>query len=248
MKRPANPPYEMFFRLCLLALLALSSCEPIFERDISGRVLSIKGKGQRRTNGQSIDLTTGSWFKRGDTIVSAQNSHVDLMILPGLLVELESESEIEIIDLRLKRDGYETTLPMRARRAKLRLLHGALSASVGRDPHHPRLMIETPVGTLSAASGRTFRLETTQDKIRVLSIRRKINFESRDGRSMQVQAGYSAEWPPTATGPQAAWQLGPDAQNRLNQVLETEKNLLRLERQNRFSLMPRTVNAGVGRP
>lgn len=116
----------------LLVVFALGSCRPLFHRQVSGIVLAVEGTARARANGQIFRLTTDSCLFPGTTIELPANGQVDLMLLPGILVEATGESEIEITQLLLARDGDETIHPMKRREATLRLTRGALCISVGR--------------------------------------------------------------------------------------------------------------------
>ena len=78
----------MFIRLCLLGLLAFGSCRPVVQRQVSGKVLSIEGSGQTKIGEKTGRLTTSDWVKPGEMILSSENSRIDLMLLPGMLIDI----------------------------------------------------------------------------------------------------------------------------------------------------------------
>ena len=104
--------------------------------------------------GKKVPLTSASFLRPGEIVTTTENSRVDLMLLPGVLVELAGAGEVEITQLRLVRDGDETIHPMVARDAKIRLHRGTLIASVGLAQTDSHLFVETPDGTLIAGPDR----------------------------------------------------------------------------------------------
>jgi hypothetical protein len=86
-------------------MFALGSCRPLFHRQVSGIVIAVEGAARARANGQTLRLTTESHLFPGTTIELPANSRVDLMLLPGILIESTGESEIEITQLLLSRSS-----------------------------------------------------------------------------------------------------------------------------------------------
>ncbi|MGI8431897.1 MAG: hypothetical protein ACR2MW_06360, partial [Chthoniobacterales bacterium] len=117
--------------ICLLVLLAFTGCRPLLEREISSRILAFEGEVQCSVGGKIGRLSGNSFLPPGAKISSGPNARVDLMVLPGVLMELAADTEIEILRLRLDRDGDESIHPMIAREAEVRLLRGSITASVG---------------------------------------------------------------------------------------------------------------------
>lgn len=66
----------MFIPLCLLGLFAFGSCRPVVHRQVSGKVFSIEGSGQRKIDGKTTNLTTSTWRKPGETIMSSGDSRI----------------------------------------------------------------------------------------------------------------------------------------------------------------------------
>lgn len=131
------------------------------------------------------------------------------LLLPGVLVELEGETEIEITRLRFGRDGDETLRPMRAREASIRIHRGTLFAAVGQSQTRSRLFIETPAGDLTAFDLRTFKVEVSGERNRAMSVRGKINFKpAGGGRAVNFGAGYFTEWPASDPEPRRAAESG----------------------------------------
>lgn len=154
-----------------------ASCRPLFPREVSSAVLAIEGSAAGTFAGQTTRLTPNEWLLPGTKIATAPESRLDLMLLPGILVELAGATEIEITRLRFARDGDETLRPMQAREASLRLLRGTLVVAIGQSQMRSRIFIESPAGDLTAFDLRTFKIWLEGGSARVMSVRGKVNFK-----------------------------------------------------------------------
>ncbi len=228
MKRRA----EFLFAAALALSLAVVSCRPLFHREVSGIVLQVEGRVEASTKDKSFRLTNQSRLYPGTLIDVPAGDRVDLKLLPGILVEGTGESQIQIEQLRLSRDGDETIRPMIAREATLRLTHGTLLLSVGRAPTHSRLRVVTPFGTLTTGAGRVCKLTVTAAGGRVLSVRGINSFAPvSGGPPVQVGAGFFYEAPGSNRPPQPASQSGSEAEAELADTLIAEGRLLRIGRE-----------------
>lgn len=214
--------------LLLLLTLSLASCAPIYHRKISARVLVVSGKVEGSFNGHNFGLTKSSWLEEGTTIACYDNGHADLMLLPGILIELEPNSELTLQRLRLSRDGDETIHPMVARAATIRFQRGTLFASVGQAQTRSRLLIETPAGQVSADPQRAFKLIAHDTELWLLSARGNVNFTGRDGEEkVIVSAGQFADLPADKSAQRAAG-AGREIQAQVPEILAVQRRLLEL--------------------
>ncbi len=225
--------------LCLFALLFFSSCGPHFQREVSSAVLALEGPAEGTSQGQSRRLTTDDWLLPGTKIATAPGSRLDLMLLPGILVELAGDTEIEITRLRFARDGDETIGPMKAREGSIRLRRGTLVVAVGQAQRRSRIFIQTPAGDLTAFDLRTFKLEVNGDRTRALVVRGRVNFKPTGGGApVNMDAGYFAEFPSSDPAPRAAAQSDAAAQAEVRRILRVEKRLFRLQKSLGFGFQP----------
>lgn len=225
--------------LCLLALLCITSCRPFFKREVSSAVLAVEGSAEKTVAGQTSRLTTNEWLLPGAKVATAGDSRLDLMLLPGILVQLEGGTEIEITRLRFARNGDETLHPMKAREASIRLLHGTLFVVIGQSQMRSRIFIQTPAGDLTAFDLRTFKIAVKGNRTRAMSARGKIHFKPAGGRPpMNLSAGYFSEWPSNETEPRAASQSDAATQAEVLQILRIEKRLVRLQKDFGFGFAP----------
>ena len=221
-----------------VALCAFTSCRPAFEQRLAGLVLAVDGSGEATRAGTTGRLTTGARVEPGTKIRAQGEARVDLLLLPGILVELSGAGEIEIRQLHLARNGDETIHPMRAREASVRLPRGLLLATIGQTQTRSHLSVETAAGRLVAGSGRTFLIEVTGQKTRVMSVRGRVAFKpAGGGASTKVDAGFFAEWPGDAA-PRSAADAGPEAQADVSRIITVKRRLLRLEKEERSAFLP----------
>jgi hypothetical protein len=226
--------------LLLLGLFAVSSCRPLSDRQIAGMVLTVEGEGRLSRDAKTTGLTKSQHFRSGDGIAILANSRAELMILPGVLIELAGESEIEIQELNLERDGDETIQPMTARKAHIRLTRGRLIATVSLAPTESFLTVDTPAGSLTAGPDRTFMLKVNRAQTWVMSVRGETTFRA-PGRTQdhKIAAGYFVNLPLLpAAPPQRAANAGPEMQAQVVAILEVEKRLLLLLRQEGSAFRP----------
>lgn len=103
-----------------VALCLLAGCRAP-ERSVAGAVMSVEGASETMRNGQKVSLTTSSRIRPGEKITLPEGGRLDLMLLPGVLVQIIGPAKLEMLRLRLARDGDENIHPMVAREASVRL-------------------------------------------------------------------------------------------------------------------------------
>ncbi len=200
----------------------------------------MEGRAERVRDGSKVGLTTGGYFRSGDKISASTQSRVDLMLLPGVLVELGAESEMKIERLQLTRDGDESLQPMTAREAHIRLERGRLVASVGLAPTESLLVVETPAGSFAAGPDRTLLIEVNGAKARTMCLRGKATFRPTGGaQELTIPAGFFAELPLNPGAPlRTAASAGAEVQAEVPAILNVEKRLLRLQKEHGSSFHP----------
>ena len=225
--------------MCLGCSLGMGSCRPLFQREVAGKILALAGEATGQREGHKTALTSKGFIHSGETISAHENSRIDLLLVPGILVELVGDTEIEIISLRLARDGDETIRPMTVRTATIRLRRGTLITSLGEAQTDPQLRVETPHGTLTANADRTFRVDVTPGKTRILSVRRQLAFHiAGSATDLKIPAGDFVTLPAATSNLRSAAEAGAEAQAQVRTTLEVEKRLLLLEDQSRDDFKP----------
>lgn len=217
--------------LCAGTLFAFTSCERILHREISAQVLALEGAARGTLLGKELPLREHDFVHPGEVIHCTGNGRVAMALVPGILVELSGETEIEIVQLRLARDGDESIRPMTLRAATIRLRRGTLVVSLDEAQTDPQLRIETPVGAVLAGPADTFDVVVADDRAEVLAVRGEPSFRSaKDTKEVPVPAGYIATFPGAPQAPpQPAAAAGAIVQARVVRLLQDEKRLRHLE-------------------
>src|SRR5438477_3846836 len=106
--------------LTLCSLLA-NGCSKGISRATAAAVFSVKGKvvfgNAERNDFQPVTLK--SRIHDGDTVRSLNGALVDLALIPGAFAELSGDSDINIEELKVTKDGNETAGGMRDRSARI---------------------------------------------------------------------------------------------------------------------------------
>jgi hypothetical protein len=235
-KRPSRFSLRLW-GICLLGALALGSCRPLFQRELAAPVLSLEGGAQGTRHGNSVALTKGSWVHPGEKITTAAGARLALMLVPGVLLELAGDTEIEIEQLRLERNGNENIHPMLSREATIRLRRGTLVGALSESQKRSKMTLQTSAGTLTVFDLRTFKIKVDGDGTRILSVRGNAIFQRvGGGPPLTIGAGYFAEWPANPE-PRAALS-DRSAQAEVTPILRTEKRLFNLQKQFGLTFVP----------
>ena len=222
--------------VALLALVTLASCRPWFTRQVCGEILASEGTAEGTFHGKAIRLTDQTGISPGMTIRVRPGSRTALLLLPGILIELQPDTDVKIEGLRLSRNGDESIRPMIARKAAIRLMRGALFATVGHAPTRSGLEIQTEIGCVTAGSGRAFKIASEGKRLRIVSARGTVAFAAPDKTPLiKIRPGYFAVLPGSNATPQPAAESGALAQKEVADTIKAERQLLQLERENRAS-------------
>lgn len=184
-------------------------------------------------------LSGNSFLPPGAKISSGPNARVDLMVLPGVLMELAADTEIEILRLRLERDGDESIHPMIAREAEVRLLRGSITASVGQAATDSQLLVHTSFGIVDTGQQMICRVGVGVDSERILCLRGQLIVSPTGAKAeMAIPKGHFADLPAAGAKPRLIADAGAEVQAEARAVLEVEKRLHRLLMENGANFEP----------
>jgi hypothetical protein len=171
-------------------------------------------------------VTPKSRIRGRDTVRTSDGASINLALVPGAFVQLSSNSEIKIEELRLTKDGNETAAAMLDRSARIQLNRGKVSILFSRpDRSASYLAVTTSQSTITPDSDCLFSVWTDGTTTRATCGRGEV-IASGDGQStVKIAAGYFYQWPTAANEPVAATAEG-DAQMDIRTSLEAEKELL----------------------
>jgi hypothetical protein len=156
------------------------------------RVLWVEGNARYaiKATSEFTPLRQGITLARGSIVRSADGSKINLALFPGALVQIGSNTELQIGEVALTKNGNETDDGMRNRLARLDLKHGSILTLL--DPA-AKFTVTTPHGRINVTPGCLFLLETEQAKTRLMCARGEIDLVLGDGRNLALEAPYVLE-------------------------------------------------------
>jgi hypothetical protein len=171
-------------------------------------------------------VTPKSKIHAGDIVRTSDGASMNLAFIPGAFVHLAGNSEIKIEDLRLTKDGNDTTERMLNRRAWVRLNRGRIVCSFSQsDKTASDFGITTSQITLSPASDCLFSVWTDGTTSRATCGRGEVSTAVNGQPALKIAAGYFSQWPAASKEPIAA---SADAQGQMDvtTALSVEPELL----------------------
>src|SRR5260370_29479000 len=194
------------YRRRLLALTAvslipiLSGCDKNGGREVQGNVLFLRGtvtleSGKESTRGPQSP-STESKLSVGDQIETSPGASAALMLIPGIFVEAEAETEIVIGELRVEKQGDAMVNAMKSRLATLHQNRGVIYASLpdiglGRC----ELNVQTDLGTLVAQRGTIVAARLTSEAVRVICVDGEVRWSgAAGGRVDEISQGYFRDY------------------------------------------------------
>jgi len=203
---------------CLGAAI-FSSCSHFETVNVEARVLELKGQANRvlgREN-ESQAISPYTALAAGDHIQIARGSELVLSLLPGIRISVNGDSEFVIEQLTICKHGHETEDEMRWRQARIRLLHGSLSAAIKKvyRQRPTALIVETPEYSLRAGRGTIFFLSAEHATTHFVVMAGKLRAEktSLTGSLVTVDAG--CEWTSGPAGVNQQIAVSPSSSAKL---------------------------------
>jgi FecR-like protein len=215
--------------------LSFSACEETVTRRVLATILSVDGAAEVRQRGHSEfnQVTPATLLQVGAVVRTGTSGTLNLAFLPNTLVNLSENTELQIDDLALTKDGNAMRNDVRSRIVRLRLLGGTMFVSFNRLPDSEcDLTIRTPHGELSASSDCTLLVNTDKRRTRVTCVHGIVT-TSIGQASFSIEAGYFQEFPSSDLSPQVAAE-DAQAQREVTSMIQTENELQNLARRQRF--------------
>ena len=171
-------------------------------------------------------VTSKSKIHAGDTVRTSDGSSTNLALVPGAFVQLSENSEIEIEDLRVTKDGNETAGGMLDRRAQVRLNRGRIVSLFSRsDRSGSHFNVTTSQVTFTPDSDCLFSVWTDGTTTRGTCGRGEVSTSADAQPSVKIAAGYFSQWPTASKEPTAAI-ADAGAQMDIKTALDVEPELL----------------------
>jgi hypothetical protein len=163
------------------------------------------------------------------TVRTSEGALLDLGLTAAALVQMSSNSEIKVEELRISKDGNQTRGGMRGRSARIQLSRGKITVLVsGRDQSRSQFAISTPAVRVTVDSDCLFRVQRDDRTTRVTCVRGKVYAATGAQPPIAIEAGYFQRWPSTHPNPVAATEDAA-AQIDIMDSLGIENELLELD-------------------
>jgi FecR protein len=217
----------------LVALFAelLTGCWQGVSRHVQATVLSARGPVSWAANEtspfQPLDLRAK--LDANSSVKTADRAQVDLALLPGALVQLLSNTQLRIEELKLAKNGDETEDGVQERVARVQLQRGAIRVVF---EGSGRFVIAAAHITITVPPSSLFQLDTDEHKNRLTCARGKVFVSSEGGETTTVAAGSVQDWP---SGQQSA-SIQDRRDQRMTELVKTERELHELEAAQRYRL------------
>lgn len=171
-------------------------------------------------------VTSKSKILAGDTVRTSEGASVNLALIPGAFVQVSANSEIEIEELRVTKDGNETAGGVLDRHASIKLNQGRIIGLFSHsDTSASEFSITTDQVILRPDSDCLFSIWRDHAVTRIACGRGEVNVVADAASSVKIAAGYFSQWPTTSKEPSAAITDGV-AQMDVKTALDVETELL----------------------
>jgi len=192
--------------IAICSLLS-TGCSKSITPTTSATVLSVRGKvlfGNAQQN-DFQPFSPKSRIREGDTVRSSSGASLDLALIPGALAQLSGDSEIHIEELKITKDGNDTSGDMRDRTGRIRLNRGKIIVLfIPSDRLASQFVITASELTIKPDSACLFCVRTDGTTTRVTCAKGNINVSAEAHPSVTIATGYFQEWPNKRAKPVAA--------------------------------------------
>ena len=171
-------------------------------------------------------VTLQSKIHDGNTVRSLDGASINLAFVPGAFARISGNSEINIEQLRLTKDGNQTAGGMLDRSARIRLIRGKIVVLFNRSyTSKSQFAITTRQVTVNPDSDCLFCLWTDGATTRLTCARGEISASAQAQPPVTITAGYFQHWPRPSKKPLAAAEDAV-AQADVTELLEAGEELL----------------------
>jgi hypothetical protein len=175
-----------------------NGCSKSISRATAATVFSVRGEvvfGNAERN-DFHPVTLKSRMHDGDTVRSSAGASLDLALIPGALTQVCGDSEINIEELKITKDGNETAGGMLDRTARIGLSRGKIIILFSPSDNSPsQFVVKARELTIKPDSDCLFCVRADGTTTRVTCAKGKVN-ASTDGQSpVTIAAGYFQQWP-----------------------------------------------------
>jgi hypothetical protein len=174
-------------------------------------------------------VTRRSRIYDGSIVRTSEGGLLDLGLNAGALARISGNSEIQIEELNISKDGNQTRGGVRSRSARIRVNRGKIIVLFSeRGEATSEFAISASTVTVTADSDCLFSIQRGDAATRVTCARGKVYAASGGRPPLAIDAGYFQQWPLTRSEPVAASENAA-AQVDITNSLEAEDKLLKVD-------------------
>lgn len=202
------------------AAMNVAGCSTAITRRVLAVILSTSGSAEWAPDATSplrpIDraATVGS-----GSIVRTRSGELEVAVVPGALMRISAQTELQVEELAVTKDGNDTEDRLRDRLARIRLNRGSIVVLLDSPA---RFTIETSQVAMKVPPGSLLRLTSKDGNTRLTCVRGKIQLKDQAALA-SIDAGYVHMWP-SSQPPQPAAD-DADAQADITEALQSETQL-----------------------
>jgi FecR-like protein len=215
--------------------LSFSACEQNLTRRALATVLSVDGIAEVRQKSDSrfAQITPATLLPIGALIRTGTRGTLNLAFLPNTLASLSENTELQIDDLVLTKDGNAMRNDVRLRAVRLLLLGGTMRVFFNGLPDSKSdVTIKTPHGELSADSDCILLVNIDNRRTRVTCMHGVLTTHTGQ-TNFSIEAGYFQEFPSSNLSPETVAD-DAQAQRDVMSIIETGNELQNLTHRQRL--------------
>ena len=218
----------------LALLYTMSACSDQRGTAVLGEILAVEDDEASPSTapGEKAEtqLRPAKTISSGEHLQVTRGKVVTICFLPGVMAAASDSAEIEVEDLRIRKDGNETDEAIKSREVRLRLDLGSLTVSL--DSKNiavlPYLSIATAAGTLSADFDALFYIKSDPHHTEVVCIRGEIDLHDNNARNLAtLRTGQWCDWKKGEV-PQLQRVTSSQTQKEVAAAREAEKKMATL--------------------
>lgn len=184
----------------LIALALIAGWAELSGDEVKATVLSVRGElvlnDRRQIASRSRVIKAESTIAIGDEIRTSLDSVGAISLVPGIFIEAGDETEMEIVSLRVGKEGNAMVHAMKSRFASVKLKKGLIRASLRQFGSGVcQFEVQTSLGTVIAGPGAIFSVRVAPETVRVICVRGETGWTDLEGSSANpTPAGYFRDY------------------------------------------------------
>ena len=225
-----------FFSVTLYASVLLTGCWKGISHEVLATVLSVRGQVTYIPKGAQDPhvLSPGARLNAGSSVRVSDGAEVDITLLPGVLLRASDNSEVTIGELKLIKDGDETSGGMIDHTAGIRLKQGKLTLSYEQpEGTSGSFAVVTDRVTVNARLDSLFCIETDALHTRVICVRGQVDALDATGRPSVMKTDRLQNWD-SRQSESILVRTDSRTQPEIDKALKVEEQLRALDPPNAF--------------